>query len=143
LKQPFEGMLIMRMMGKKWTGRAGGLAAIAALAACSANSEPAGKVDVADNSSAAAMQSRLESLSESERDAVFLRAIRDAHRECQHVDRSERAGEHQGRPIWRAWCEGETSYTVVMTQSGTVQVLADAEVRLGHEAPPKEGGRGQ
>ena len=118
-------------------------AASVALVACSSGGEPAGKAKTQEDSSPAAMQARLEALPEGQRNGVFMRAIRDAGQECQHVDRSERAGDHEGLPLWRAWCEGETSYTIVIARSGAAQVLADADVRLIHEAPPKEGMRGQ
>jgi len=118
-------------------------AASIALVACSSDTPPAGNAQAQEDQSPAAMQARLEALSEAQRNGVFMRAVRDAGQECQHVERSERAGDHNGLPLWRAWCEGETSYTIVITRSGTAQVLADADVRLIHEAPPKEGTRGQ
>lgn len=89
------------------------------------------------------MHKQLESLSDAQRNGVFMRAIRDAQGECQHVARSERIADHRGLPVWRAYCERETSFTIVITQSGVAQVLADSEGRLIHEAPPKEKGRGQ
>ncbi len=89
------------------------------------------------------MQKQLESLSDAQRNGVFMRAIRDAQGDCQHVERSERINDHRGLPVWRAYCERETSYTIVITRSGIAQVLADSEARLIHEAPPKEKVRGQ
>ena len=114
-----------------------------ALVACSSGAEPAGTAKMQEDASPAAMQARLEALPEGQRNGVFIRAIRDAGQECQHVERSERAGDHEGLPLWRAWCEGERSYTIVITQSGIARVIADADARLIHEAPPKEGMRGQ
>jgi hypothetical protein len=91
----------------------------------------------------AAMQAQLEALPEAQRNGVFMRAIRDARGECQHVESSERAGEQQGMPVWRAFCDSGASFTIVITPGGGAQVLDDARFRLSHEAPPKEGGRGQ
>ena len=93
--------------------------------------------------SAATMQERLIALPDAQRNGVFMRAIRDADGDCQHVERSEPVGEHQGLPVWRAYCERGTTFTIVISRGGAAQVMNDAEVRLSHEAPPKDGGRGQ
>ncbi|HET9427403.1 MAG TPA: hypothetical protein VFO69_03500 [Allosphingosinicella sp.] len=93
--------------------------------------------------SANAMQTRLEALPEAQRNGVFMRAIRDAEGACQHVERSEPVGAHQGLPVWRAYCQGGATFTIVISRGGAAQVMNDADVRLGHEAPPKDGGRGQ
>lgn len=76
------------------------------------------------------IQARLESLPEGQRNGVFIRAIRDTQGDCQHVDRSERAGDYQGLPVWRAHCQGGGDYTIVVTDSGAAQVLNEAEVAL-------------
>ncbi|MGZ8998307.1 MAG: hypothetical protein ACXW2T_05550 [Allosphingosinicella sp.] len=116
---------------------------ILALAACESEAVPTGNSAAAEAGSPGNMELRLEGLAQGQRDAVFLRAIRDAHGECQHVETSERAGENEGLPVWRARCEQARSYTIVITPGGTAQVLDDSQARLSHEAPPKEGGRGQ
>lgn len=68
-------------------------------------------------------QNRLEDMPEATRNAVFIRAIRDAGRECQHVESSERAGEHQGFPVWNANCQDGGTWTIVVMNDGTAAVL--------------------
>ena len=120
-----------------------GVTASLSLAGCASGTAPADNKASAEAGSPGDMEGRLEGLSQGQRDAVFLRAIRDADGDCQHVQSSERAGEQNGLPVWRAQCEQSKSYTIVITAAGTAQVLDDSQVRLSHEAPPKEGGRGQ
>ena len=96
----------------------------------------------AEGTEASAMEGRLESLSEGQRDAVFMRALRDSGSDGQHVESSERAGDSDGLPVWRARCEQGKSYTIVITAGGTAQVLDDRQVRLSPDAA-KDGGRGQ
>jgi hypothetical protein len=73
---------------------------------------------------------RLAALPEGQRNAVFIRAIRDAGEDCQHVETSVRAGEYQGNPVWSAQCEGGDSWTIVVTPDGTAQLVNEAEARL-------------
>lgn len=99
----------------------------------------------ANNQSAAAstenIQSRLEQMPEGQRNGVFIRAIRDAGEECQHVESSARAGEHEGYPVWSAACAGGGNFTIVITRGGVAQVLNDAERRLvgANEVAPRNG----
>ena len=76
------------------------------------------------------VQNRLETMPEAQRNAVFIRAIRDADQQCQHVESSQRAGEHQGFPVWNATCAGGGTWTIVVMNDGTAAVLNDAEARL-------------
>jgi hypothetical protein len=68
-------------------------------------------------------------LSEGQRDAVFIRAIRDARLECQRVQGSLRAGEYRGMPVWRARCQGGGEWIIVVANDGTAQILNPAEAR--------------
>ena len=61
-------------------------------------------------------------LSEGQRNAVFIRAIRDAGFDCQHVERSVAAGTVQNLPAWRATCQGGGAWTIVVTPDGTAQI---------------------
>ena len=90
-----------------------------------------------------ATQNRLENLSEGERNAVFIRAIRDSGEDCQFVESSEPVGEHRGHPVWRARCEGGASFTIVVAADGGAQVINDAEARLAgfNETAPVENGQ--
>ncbi|WP_129791910.1 hypothetical protein [Sphingosinicella sp. CPCC 101087] len=77
-----------------------------------------------------AVQNRLEEMPEAARNAVFVRAIRDSGQDCQHVESSSRAGEHQGFPVWTARCLGGVEWTIVIGNDGTASVLNPAEARL-------------
>jgi len=85
-----------------------------------------------------ATQNRLENLSEAERNAVFIRAIRDARQPCQHVESSARAGEYQGLPLWSARCENGVTWTIVIGNDGSAAVLNPAEAAQlgGNRAAP-------
>ncbi|MGQ0659917.1 hypothetical protein [Sphingosinicella sp.] len=85
-----------------------------------------------------ATQNRLEALSEGERNAVFIRAIRDARLPCQHVESSARAGEHQGLPLWTARCDNGVTWTIVLGNDGSAAVLNPAEAAQlgGNSAAP-------
>ena len=112
-------------------------AAIAALAAsgCDAPvSEPANQATTGPE----AIQNQLMAMPEGQRNGVFIRAIRDARQECQHVESSEPAGEHQGFPVWNATCAGGGTWTIVVMNDGNATVLNAEEARLadGNEAAP-------
>lgn len=75
-------------------------------------------------------QARLEAMPEGQRNAVFIRAIRDADQPCQHVESSRAAGEDQGYPVWAATCDGGAEYRIVIQNDGTASVLGTADARL-------------
>ena len=81
------------------------------------------------------MQARLEALPEAQRNGVFIRAIRDSDGRCQHVERSEPAGEQDGLPIWRAYCEDGEIYSILISRGGSAQVIEHST------APGQEGGQ--
>ncbi|WP_395614368.1 hypothetical protein [Allosphingosinicella sp.] len=68
-------------------------------------------------------------LSEGQRDAVFIRAIRDAGLECQRVQGSVRMGEYRGMPVWHARCQGGGEWLIVVANDGTAQILNPAEAQ--------------
>jgi len=100
----------------------------AALAACNSSPPPAAPVNQAD--SAAASGNQIAALPEGSRNGVFIRAIRDANQDCQHVDSSEPAGVQQGYPVWTAHCDNGNAYTIVLTGNGGAQVIDAGEARL-------------
>ena len=100
-----------------------------ALAGCGDDAAPPPANDAASNDSVDVAE-QLAALPEGQRNGVFIRAIRDAGEECQHVIASSRAGEYQGRPVWSAQCDGGSSWTIVVTRDGTAQMINDAEARL-------------
>lgn len=101
-------------------------AALAVLAACS----PAGEPAQPSNEAQAAVDYRqqLEAMPEGQRNAVFIRAIRDARLDCQHVESSAAAGEYRGMPVWNVRCSGGGNWTIVVPASGVAQIL-DADER--------------
>ncbi len=86
-----------------------------------------------------AVENQLMAMPEGQRNAVFIRAIRDAGQDCQHVESSERAGEHQGFPVWTARCDGGGTWTIVVMNDATAAVLNAEEARLarGNETAPQ------
>ena len=106
----------------------GGLALALAVGGCGdRRAEPANRAEAEATEDVA---NQLAALSDAQRNAVFIRAIRDAGENCQHVESSARAGEYRGRPVWSAQCEGGASWTIVVTRDGTAQLINDAEARL-------------
>lgn len=99
-----------------------------ALGGCGERDQPVAAINAAESPVNVANQ--LANLEPGQRDAVFIRAIRDAGEACQHVESSEPAGEYEGNPVWRAQCEGGASWTIVVTPSGTAQIINDAQARL-------------
>jgi hypothetical protein len=108
---------------------------VVALAGCGGSPSDNGSADAANQynevtASPGATQNTLEAMPEGERNAVFIRAIQDAGQTCQHVDSSERAGEHQGLPLWKARCTGGLDYTIVIGNDGVAAILNPAEAGL-------------
>ena len=99
-----------------------------ALAAC--GEREAELTNTAEVNESVNVANQLAALPQGQRDAVFLRAIRDAGEDCQHVESSSPAGEYEGNPVWSAQCEGGASWTIVVTRDGTAQLVNDAEARL-------------
>ena len=79
---------------------------------------------------AASPEGTAAALPEGQRNGVFIRAIRDAGQECQHVESSVRAGEYEGNPVWSAQCAGGDSWTIVVTPDGTAQLVNESQARL-------------
>ena len=113
----------------------------AALAALLAGCGPAVEEDNVAVAGPDNVQAALEAMPEGQRNAVFIRAIQDARQECQHVESSEPAGEHQGFPVWNATCAGGGTWTIVVMAGGNAAVLNAEEARLagGNEAAPAAG----
>lgn len=103
------------------------LGAALALAACS---DGQGPINGQDHAHENPFQERLRAMPEGQRNAVFIRAIRDSGQECQHVENSAPRAAVAGAPTWTARCEGGRSYTIAILPSGVAQVVNDAEARL-------------
>lgn len=63
-------------------------------------------------------------LSDSSRNAVLLRAIRNAGFSCQGVTGSERVADAGAAPTWRATCNDGTPHLVQVAPDGTATVLS-------------------
>jgi hypothetical protein len=80
-------------------------------------------------------KARIDALTPGQRDALFLRAIRDAKQDCQGVVGSAYNGEHFGMPAWVARCSDGRDWMVMVGANG------QAHVARREEAPAKEKGR--
>lgn len=101
------------------------------LAGCGPAAEREATVETgAQGNQATNYQAELAALPEGQRNAVFIRAIRDARLDCQHVESSQPAGDHQGNPVWDVRCAGGGNWTLVVTPDGTAQILNADEARL-------------
>jgi hypothetical protein len=116
------------------------------LAACDGGRREAGNAaaNAAAANAVADTANQIAALPEGQRNAVFIRAIRDTGDDCQFVEGSEPAGDYRGYPVWRARCEGGATFTIVITADGTAQVINDAEARLAgfNETGPSGNGQG-
>lgn len=63
-------------------------------------------------------------MSDRQRNVVFIRAILDAGLPCQSVTSSERLPDQDGRPLWRANCDGGTSHMISITPDGTANIVS-------------------
>ncbi len=98
------------------------------LAGC--REEPASETNVPAAAAGNDFANQVAALPEGQRNGVFIRAIRDAGEDCQHVETSVRAGEYEGNPVWSAQCEGGTSWSIVVMPDGTAQLVNESEARL-------------
>jgi hypothetical protein len=73
-------------------------------------------------------QARLAAMPEAERNAVFIRAIRDASFDCQHVDSSSYQGISAGSPTWVATCDKANNYVILIGNNGSAQVIKGSEI---------------
>ena len=101
-------------------------AAAALLAGCERGAPEADATDI--EVPRGAYQARLEAMDPAQRDATFLRAIRDAGRDCQNVEGSAAAGTINGAPAWTATCENGVQWTIAIGGDGIAQVMSTAEI---------------
>jgi hypothetical protein len=90
-----------------------------ALAGCDAGVKPEPPTE---NQNLRAIKGRIDELAEGQRNAVFLRAIRDARQPCQAVVGSAYNGIHFGRPSWAARCSDGQDWLVMIEASGRALV---------------------
>ena len=89
----------------------------------------------ANNVAAEPYGNRVTALPEGQQKAVFLRAIRDAGLDCQHVTDARPGGTYRGMPVWEARCRGGGNWTIVVADDGTAQILNANEARLVTDQP--------
>lgn len=92
------------------------------LSACEAEAPKGPKGPGAEASVGQNVADRLASMPDTQRNAVFIRAIRDAGFTCQHVESSGQVGDYRGMPMWTARCR-ENDWAILVGSSGMVQVL--------------------
>lgn len=76
---------------------------------------------------------RMAGLNEKERNVVLFRAVRDAGRACQRVERSVATDPVQGRPAWVATCDDGGAWLVALGRNG-IATVADARALAGRGA---------
>lgn len=102
------------------------LTALAALTAACGTPQTA---ETRSGTNVASNAGRIADMADGQRNAVFIRAIRDAGLECQHVEASQAAGNFRGHPVWSAECDGGRRWTIVLTATGA-QILEGDRSRL-------------
>jgi hypothetical protein len=72
-------------------------------------------------------QQRIAALDEGQRNAVFLRAIRDAGQDCQGVAGSAEGGVQFGMPSWVARCSDGRDWLIMLAPDGRAHVARREE----------------
>jgi hypothetical protein len=101
-----------------------GLLGAIVLAGCDSGVKPA---DPTETKEIQAIKGRIDELSDPQRNAVFLRAIRDARQPCQGVAGSAYNGIHFNRPSWVARCSDGQDWLVMIEASGRALVAKREE----------------
>ena len=70
---------------------------------------------------------KIEALTPEQRDAVFLRAVRDAGHDCQSVAGSAYNGVHFGMPGWAARCTNGEDWLIMIGKGGRAHVARREE----------------
>lgn len=108
-----------------------GAAALAALiGGCQRQDEATEPVANGSAETGISYQQQLRAMPVGLRNVAFIRAIRDAGLECQHVDQSAAAPDHRGMPVWNVRCQGGANWTIVVGENGIAQILNANEARL-------------
>ncbi len=100
------------------------VAAVLLLGACDAGVQPA---EPTAAQGLKAMKARIDGLREGQRNATFLRAIRDARQPCQAVVGSAYNGMHFGRPSWAARCADGQDWLIMLDAGGRALVAKREE----------------
>jgi carboxylesterase type B len=93
------------------------------LAACQQSTAPANQSAAAPVMSPADFDKQIAALSESARDAVFLRAVTDAQFDCQIVEKTTAHAPISGRPAWVVECDHDNNYVALLDPGQVIQVV--------------------
>lgn len=61
---------------------------------------------------------------DAQRNATFIRALKDAPLDCEHVDSSTRIADQDGVPTWRVTCKGGTNYLIGIPKDGVAKIIS-------------------
>ena len=111
----------------KMSGAISGATLLSALAACNGDNSP---VDNRVAEATVNYQQSLEILPVGQRNAVFIRAIRDGGLDCQHVEDSRKDKSYRGMPVWKAKCSDGVIWTIVIGDNGIAQILDHREGKV-------------
>jgi hypothetical protein len=100
--------------------------ALAIVAAC--GSEP-GATPSSEPTPVGQYRANIEALPAAQRDAVMLRAVRDAGQDCQAVIGTAAARDQFGMPSWIARCSDGRDWIVMIRPDGTALVARREEKR--------------
>ncbi len=100
------------------------LMALLGLAACGEGPAVSGEQSSREM---AQLKQRIDALGEGPRNALFLRAIRDAKQSCQGVAGSAYSGIHFGRPGWVARCSDGRDWMIMLDRDGRALVARREE----------------
>lgn len=118
-------------------GAAAGLALTLALAGCGQGGQDQNVTNI--QVTQGNYQERLRTMDEGERNAVFIRAVRDAGWDCQHVSNSTYQGDQNGNPVWTAHCDNGTTWTIIVGPTGVAQVASAVQANKAGIATPNTG----
>lgn len=74
-------------------------------------------------------QQRLRTMADGQRDAVFIRALRDAGIPCQGVEESSYLGTNQGNASWTASCDDRSQWLITVGSGGVAQIMSLSDAK--------------
>lgn len=74
-------------------------------------------------------QQRLRTMADRQRDAVFIRALRDAGISCQGVEGSTYLGTNLGNASWTATCNDRSQWLITVGSSGVAQIMSLSDAK--------------
>lgn len=112
--------------------------AVAALTAGACGPLAQGETSPADNAAAPASetanaetpyQQQLRAMGDGQRNAVFIRALRDAGLPCQGVRASSYLGTNLGNASWTASCEDDSQWLITVGAGDVAQIMSIADAK--------------